>query len=107
MVSAFVLHTPSRWIICLSIVAILCGLTAHLIADAAFGAPGLGKPDQCAQNGRFNSPPAMCDLMADSLLPALAGIAHVQPVKHLLNRLSVNRLAWFPLRPIHPPIETI
>ena len=49
----------------------------------------------------------MCDLMADSLLPALAGIAHVQPVKYLLNRLSVNRLAWFPLRPIHPPIETI
>ncbi len=105
MANAVPVIVRSRWLLLLFIVAILSGLAAHLISDATLGSPDLVKAGQRADVcNSANAQPGTCRLLANSALPAIAGVAWLQLVVFLLNDPGLERPAWASLPPVRPPI---
>jgi hypothetical protein len=105
MVSAALAPSRSRWLVALGAIAILFSLTGHWIADVI---NGLSDPVAVGQGDRDNSLASSqaetYNLMADSALPMMIGIARLHPVAFPLKSPRPARLAWFPLPPVRPPI---
>jgi hypothetical protein len=106
MVSVGALPLRFRWPLALCIAAVMLTLAGHLISDATVGSPDLVTADAHSREGRFGSSRVeTCDLMGESALPAMAGIAGLlQPVVFPLNDPSLDRAAWFSPPPVRPPI---
>lgn len=105
MASASVLSVQFRWRLALCIAAVMLTLTGHLISDATVGSPDLVTVDAHSREGRLgNARVETCDLMGESALPAMAGIAGLQPVVFPLNDPSLDRAAWFSPPLVRPPI---
>jgi len=92
-------------LITLGVVAVLCGLAAHLVADITCGSPDLLLASQSVRgNSLAGLQFATCSLLAILALPTPALVAISLTRVFPLNDARLTRLIWFSLPPVHPPI---
>jgi hypothetical protein len=94
-----------RWVLVLCTLAAICGMTAHVAADAAAGFPGVWPVGQCTpESDAADTQPAAYDLLSDAAFPSTVTIVMLEPVLFLPGMFSLARLKWIFPPLVRPPI---